>query len=75
MDRIECLFSSVCFRNQIPDEPIAHLLLVLAFQAYHKIALQYICDLITIKKSNRTLRYNNQMLLVVLLVKLDSYGS
>ena len=54
---------------------IIYKILLLAFQAYHKIAPQYICDLITIKTSNRTLRSSNQMLLVVPSVKLKSYGS
>ena len=49
---------------------IVYTILITTYKAYHSIAPKYICDLITRREYKRELRTNDQMNLVVPLVKL-----
>ena len=46
----------------------------MTFNAYHKTAPQYICDLIIARTYNRAVRSNNSFALVVPMIKLKRYG-
>ena len=46
-------------------QQITYKILILTFKAYHKTALQCICDLIIPRKSNRAVRSNNSFALIV----------
>ena len=66
----------ICLKNYIDDQldsesPI--FFFILTFNAYHKTAPQYICNLIIARTYNRAVRSNNSFALVVSMIKLKHY--
>ena len=49
-------------------------ILIITYKAYHSIAPKYICDLFTRREYKRELRTNDQMNLVIPLVKRKHFG-
>ena len=62
-------------RHWLPiKQRIVYKILITTYKAYHSIAPKCICDLITRREYKREFRTNDQMNLVVLLVKRKHFG-
>ena len=71
------IHSKIIFKKLywLPIKPrIVYKILITTYKTYHSIAPKYICDLITRREYKQELRTNDQMNLVVPLVKCKHFG-